>query len=502
MQPVISSETTGLDALAGLSTDSSKCSTRSGVEPVCIIGLFRHADRTCKQKVSVKFSGDPPSGFALSEDIRSASIHVDLATFVENLDSSLCKSEKSVLENGLRILRMGQDELKVKIDRMPSGWILKLKWGGNLTNLGKSDSKNFGFDFLNSYHVSCSDLKIYSSTDTRCIETAQYFALGLCGDVDYPIRSADGPDGLGSLDDSGFRHSPLVDRMRSEMSAILMSGRKIDELFLRELFPDSHPSSAKSALLEIAQTYRSFADAVLDLCDMVDVFVAEIDTSQISFIRWQNLSKSIHRSDGSRTFSGALFTTVQISLIGEIFDNVKYDVKHGTFKSATLDKIHSLVVLLARIVTRSEYGLASGEKSFIGATFLRPLLQKFRFDARLALDILPQDDKAHLVHHGRNNVHEPLTRLYFGHHSHMVSFVNILRAHELVKDKTWIHQIGNLGYLSQIVISVFPNRLTLQVGVGDGIHCSSKNLLMTVIDEHMTIDEFDSFFSTLLVTTI
>ena len=502
---------------------------------VCAIALFRHADRTCKQKVSLKFAGDPPSQFSVNEDIRAASLFRELAKYVRERRTE-CKSEESVYMNGLGILQSEKEDLKVKIERLPTGWLLKLKWGGSLTSVGVAQSVAAGREFRQLLgSEAASDLKVYSSTDTRCQETAAAFVKGL---VDEPesvrIRAEDGPDGLGSLDETGFRHSSIVGRMRSEISSLLMSGRRIDKEFEADLFPDkSEAWAAKAALTQIASKYRSFADAVLDLREKLDSFVAAISKLDKSLSansseslglmanRWLAIWKSLHRMDrtgnSSTTVSGAPFSSVQISLIGEIFDNAHFDLRHSlanlksiNAKAATqLATLSDLVTLLSRVVTPAEYGLSTVDKSYIGSTFLQPLIRKLRFDFRLSAGIPLGEEAMYLTKHDDSDAvqNSARTRLYFAHHSHMMSFVNVLKSESLLteefsRDVAWLHQIDHLSYLSRIVLCVYRTelgrwRLTVQVGTGD------KSALHTVVDGTTeSVESIDEFFNAMLLLPI
>jgi hypothetical protein len=454
----------------------------------CVIALIRHGDRTCKQKISVKFNGDPPMSWPAGTDIRSTDEIAALGDYVAT-QSERCRSELSVFRNGLRVIRSGKDDLKVKIEVTDFGWLLKVKWGGTLTSLGELQSETAGRVFAHSYFPSDNDvdIKVYASTDTRCKETALNFLKGFVGSANaftQPIRTEDGPDGLGSLDDTGFRHSPLVEEIRREISAMLMNGKAIDHDLISELFPEIE--SGQSALSELSSLYKSFSSAVVELRSLVEDFVDTLDSPKESvdliLSRWSNLRKNISRASsvGKWSYSGVPLASIQISQIGDVFDNSQYDYRHNfdlleeVGAGGLLSRIRDIVTLLSRVVTPLEYGLSGPEKAYIGATFLRPLIKKFRFDFRVCAGLPLGEDTIHVVKHEEDNNTTNLRRcrLYFGHHSHMISLVNILKSLNC-SDNSYLHQMDRLGYLSQIHLCVSSDkrsdrwRLTISLSEGD-----------------------------------
>ena len=514
----------------------------------CVMALIRHGDRTCKQKVTLKFNDNPPDGFPVNEDIRSFSDIALLTEAVQQHQSS-CRSDPPVFTNGLRILRSGKSDLKVKIELNPNGWILKLNWGGNLTELGTAQSTAAGISFRSFFpsDLSSLDVKAYASADARCKETASFFLKGFVP-TPVSIRSDDGPDGLGSLDDTPFRHSPMVDKLRSEISSLLMNGKRIDFEFVSELFPSSSiSSSAELALLEIGKNHKSFATAVLHLRDLTDQLVESIAVIDPTIVlcqheniglmhsRWFGISRGINKVSSVQsspeqsgmspmskwrsvsTQSGVLFSAIQISLIGEIFDNSQYDFRHNYFvlysisphSSDLLSSIRDLSTLLNRVITPCEHGLTREEKSFIGVTFLQPLIKKLRFDFRICANINLGEDQVHLERHAEKVDSEMIrTRLYFAHHSHMISLVNILNnfpENQFQSNIDYLYKIDHLGYLSQIVIEVLEGQLGLwkiRVSISIGDDFTEREMMkfemVKILEGIVKKEGIDNFFNSIL----
>lgn len=535
--------------------------TANSSDLVCVLALVRHGDRTCKQKIQLKFHGKCPPEFPTNEDIRTSEMIALMRMYLSGDLRTSCKSEPSSIQNAISILSSDKDDLKLKIEPMVHtvGWVLKLKWGGTLTPLGISQSRECGREFSSFIPPSSSsvpvDIKAYSSTDTRCKETAAFFVDGLKEVYGYrssiPIRSEDGPDGLGSLEDVPFRHSPRVERLRSEISALLMNGSAISEELKDDLFPseDYHDTElpGRTTLDSIASQYKSFSRAVSDLKVIIDEFVSQLshmcatdsthklflnETIGLAHARWCHIAKNFQKSygtgvrsasasprsrwksvEGGRTQSGALFSSVQISLIGEIHDNSQYDFRHNFshFSPALathLERIRTLSNLLAQVVTPCEHGLSLLDRTYIGASFLRPLLQKFRFDCRLSTGY-PLGEEAVYVSKHDETINDTATcrvRLYFAHHSHLISLINLVRSlktHFCSFAKfNIIDGIDLLGYTSRVVLRIYKHadEYTLVIAISKGDDFTSRDAVsfstIDVLEAHFpNRDHLDDFFT-------
>jgi hypothetical protein len=525
-----------------------------GYSVCCIMSLLRHGDRTCKQKVQLKFNGTPPEGFPVNEDIRLESAILELCDLVSGRLAEYSRTDSSTLENGIRIMKSGKDDLKVKLESNSNGWLMKLKWGGNLTPLGMQQAEEAGRVFKARLPQATElDVKAYSSTDTRCQETASYFIKGFLGPSHADkivIRSNDGPDGLGSLEDAPFRHSPKVEELRTQLSSLLMNGSSVDEELIADLFGDDiEEHRGAQALREIGKTYKSFSRAVTQLKSMIDDLVKAIgnhtklhlpmflnETLSLVHARWFHISKCIQKTyqPMSTTSSGVLFSTIQISLIGEIHDNAQYDYRHNFHLLGTLDplisdklqSLKSLANLLVKVVIPCQQGLNQGDKLYIGATFLRPLIHKFRFDFRVASGAtLDEAEQRHALRHGEHinsfeslekfqtlndvpAIKMPRIRLYFAHHSHLVSLINIIRSQPF--STSAIHD-DPLGYMSQIVLSIYSNssgeyKLVISISQGDDFSQRDAlsfpliDVLESIFPDRSSLDDF--FTNILQIPTI
>jgi hypothetical protein len=520
-------------------------SQNEGFEVRCVMGIIRHADRTCKQKIVLKFGGEPPQGLTLNEDIRSPEGLIGLRLMIESRRAD-CRSESTTINNALRIMLSGREDVKVKIETNDSGWILKLKWGGTLTQLGQRQAEAAGASFRHRF-CPCSndlDVRFFASTDTRCQETARAFASSFHPAGDVSIRSEDGPDGLGNLDDTPFRHSPLVKSMRTEIARLLMSGRKIDDDFKAELF--QAPCSGLEALEWIKTEFGTFAYAVSYLKALIDDFSASLgatlqDSPELDLMRsrWLYIHKAFQRTDSAsqsaaftprsrwksqQTNSGVWFTSLQVSLIGDIHDNSQFDFRHNVdllngsdHLRDMLNEIRQLTAKLTAIIIPLEYGVTREDKAFIGSTFLHPLIRKLRFDLRLATNLPLGDEEIFVDKQGEvyGTVEGPArVRIYFAHHSHVFSFVSILESVEelfpsnFYTNADFLLHNPSLGYLCELVVSVARHkvtekwRLTIDLFPGDSFSDRSGSLSfdpVRIVDGVTeTAAEIDDIFTTIL----
>jgi hypothetical protein len=462
---------------------------------------------------------------------------------------SECLSEAYMLVNAVRLMESNREDVKAKIELSELGWTAKLKWGGNLTPLGLSQSESAGrhlrLDLHDILDVGSLDARFFASTDTRCQETARSFASAFLRSESVSVRSDDGPDGLGNLDDTPFRHSPLVKSMRTEVSHLLMSGRKIDSDFKAELF--NFPCNGLEALNSLGSSHGTFALAVSELKSLIDALIKQLSSIHVDGplyasesldlikSRWGCIHKALHRSDvlqatprskwkTQQTSSGVWLTSLQVSLIGDIYDNCQYDYRHNLelFPSdtvrLTLTQIRTLVSKLVAIVIPLEYGISGNDKAFIGSTFLHPLLRKLRFDFRLAAN-LPLNGEEEFLSKQEEAVAVPgapaRVRLYFAHHSHVYSFVSILESAESIFAKTnlsidleKLRHIRAYGYLCELLIGVSKHRfseawrMTIHVFPGDAFVDRSGQLtfdqIPIVTAEALSASDIDDIFTAIL----
>ena len=525
----------------------------------CVIALVRHGDRTCKQKLIVKFNGVIPDEIlnlsSLNEDIRAMA---DL----EKLSQLLAKyrdtrsSELAAVINAIDVLTAVSssssphpvfDNLKAKIEKNEISWTVKLKWGGDLTPVGIGQAESAGRYFRKSVydpndnilHMHASmhhDLKVYASEERRCQQTAASFAKGLL-ELSSPLpvlqTSFVRSDGLGRLDTTPFKHSSQVDRIREELAIVLFSrDDETADSLVQKLFHFQPSCAAAGALRELISEFKSVGRAFSKLKETCEVFGSSLEildgnirlfgkeTLLLLRNRWNyqiGVMKKLADSDPGK-----------LSAIGSVFDSAVYDCRHNLAFLAdasesvaeVLKAVRLIVRKLYAVITPLEYGVEAEHKAFIGATFLHPLIRKFRWDVRVASGLPLGDESEHLQRYAElysviGAEDQVRTRLYFAHHSHMISFLNVVRfgyqRWQLVmkgENTDWLdNKVVNLGYLSQIILQLYQNGddwiLKIRLMPGDELSSahgsiSFASLQHIIFTASGSIETIDALFTNML----
>ena len=475
----------------------------------CVIALVRHGDRTCKQKLIVKFHGSLPDDIASmytpNEDIRASADLEKLSVLLSKYRDSRISDLAAVI-NAIDVLIAVSssssphpvfDNLKAKIERNDSLWIVKLKWGGDLTPVGIGQAESAGRYFRKSIydpkdnilHMHASmhhDLKVYASEERRCQQTAASFAKGLLElSSQLPVLQTTfvRSDGLGRLDTTPFKHSDQIDRIRRELATVLFSREdETADSLVQKLFHFQPSCAAAAALRELISEFASINKAFDKLKETCEVFGASLEsldgnirlfgkeTLLLMRNRWNYLigvMRGLKESDPGK-----------LSAVGSVFDSAVYDCRHNLAFLAdasesvgeVLKALRTIVRKLYTVITPLEYGVEAEHKAFIGATFLHPLIRKFRWDVRVASGLPLGDESEHLLRYAElysviGAEQQVRTRLYFAHHSHMISFLNVVRfgyqRGQLVmqgENMDWLdNKVVNLGYLSQIILQLYQN---------------------------------------------
>jgi len=521
----------------------------------CVIALVRHGDRTCKQKLSLKFAGEIPEDvLALSpgsEDLRAAA---DL----EKLSGLLLKyrevriSDLAVVSNAIDVLTAVSphpvfDNLKAKIENAGNSWSVKLKWGGDLTPVGVGQAESAGRYFRktvydprdNILHMHASmhhDLKVYASEERRCQQTAASFAKGLL-ELSSPLpvlqTSFVRSDGLGRLDTTPFKHSEQVDRIRVELASILFSpqSESADSL-VEKLFHFQPDSIAAGALKELVAEFSTMVTAFEYLREVTENFGASLETLDGNMRLYGKETLMLLRNRWNfqiKILSGLRDADPgMLSAVGSVFDSAVYDCRHNLAfladaSPAVADKLKAVKTVVRKlytVITPLEYGIEAEHKAFIGATFIHPLIRKFRWDVRVASGLPLGDEAEHLQRYAElysviGAEQQVRTRLYFAHHSHMLSFLNVLRFgyHRgqlalRAENEEWVdNKVVNLGYLSQIILQLYQNgeEWTLRILLMPGDELTSQHgsipfasLQKTIFTATGSLEGIDGIFTNML----
>eukprot|EP00397_Hematodinium_sp_SG-2012_P005122 GEMP01005140.1.p1 GENE.GEMP01005140.1~~GEMP01005140.1.p1 ORF type:complete len:935 (-),score=149.39 GEMP01005140.1:920-3724(-) len=539
---------------ARIETEKTACSGRSSPyeELMCVWSLVRHGDRTPKRKLKLQFACEDPftagwllgwlQGGEIQETLykffreqRETSKVVELRSTQQlqrlflilkefekrpqrppagSMDSSESDSVKAstllfssdphdvlVIRSAVALLGSAfstksesQQFPHAKVEVQSTCIKVNLKWGGELTALGRQQAfrvgerfrrDNFPFEDAAQLHATLRhDVKVYSSAEPRCRQTAGSFTKGfldLRGPLPQIIVSFVRNDGLGRLTDAPFRQAPLYSEIKQSVTNLLEAA-PVD--FVSR--PECHVRASVS-LRGLEQEFGRIGLAVLSVLEKMDTLVTSLEnipefqvshmeTSSMMALRWADLRSEVAKDHGA---------------LSHCLDNTVYDVRHNLpfFEDhpeiqKQLLTIKELTSRLTEFLGQYEFGRSNQEKTRIAAHYVSPLIRKLRWDLRVASGSPLGDEKDALMKHndlyGSSNGWRPIrTRLYFAHSSHMQTLVNVLRCgsqefKSVVAD--CLHfppDLGRLGYCSHLIIKLFRSADTYVarffLSTGDGL---------------------------------
>jgi inositol hexakisphosphate/diphosphoinositol-pentakisphosphate kinase len=171
--------------------------------------------------------------------------------------------------------------------------------------------------------------------------------------------------------------------------------------------------------------------------------------------------------------------------VPDVYDMTRYDLLHNPHLCSALltgmYELHSLAKAFENCVVPQEYGTDEAEKRHLGSKMCGVLLEKINYDLNFALNRSVDEDPAMLYrldesHAGDLRINSlgrsVRTRLYFTSESHMHTLLNVLRysgeGKPLVCEEglAVMDSISEIGYLSQIVIRLFEDKLN-----PENVHC-------------------------------
>eukprot|EP01117_Protostelium_nocturnum_P011563 TRINITY_DN4195_c0_g1_i1.p1 TRINITY_DN4195_c0_g1~~TRINITY_DN4195_c0_g1_i1.p1 ORF type:complete len:516 (+),score=202.01 TRINITY_DN4195_c0_g1_i1:1051-2598(+) len=422
-----------------------------------VAAVFRHADRTPKQKVKVSLNsqsiialfGDNHKEIKLKndseEDIKIMKSIVDISQeilakkqtgLLDALDAPKLILFNTVIQRGfggtkvqLKVTKSVNNEEGKKV---PSVVLLVCKWGGILTHSGIEQSRLLGRyfaekvfpkenlqEFLNS-------LEVFSNTERRVKRTAEAFTSGL---LNVPEDS---------LDEKLFREDKLAVKLLGEIAAgkDLMIGPKTEIHKVMHL-EDVSEYSHLPGLIEIGnplQTMKEIHGLIKELYNELpsQASLCEGETVPMMQQRWHRLTQNFYLSKKG---------TYDTTKIPDIFDYINYDIlhNHAALSHIDLSRLYEIAELCAKFIVPGEYGLVSKEKLDIGSLICEDLISKF------------YDDMMQM-----SGGEGAKTRLYFTSESHLHSLRNVLLQSNSSKFYELIEPV-ELSYLSNLVFRIYEN---------------------------------------------
>ncbi|KAL1510203.1 hypothetical protein AB1Y20_006533 [Prymnesium parvum] len=496
-----------------------------------IVGVVRHGDRTPKQKLKMTVRNEQLLDFFLSQGMtskkevklkRPAQLQqvLDIAndlvrTMWEGCapgselgsDADTEGVELDKLRQLQQVLRMSpfsginrkvQARATETENGVPVEALLILKWGGELTDLGRQQAEDFGHSLRNLlsatqdaeafgthfHHLHSAyghEIKFYSSDEGRVQMTAAATAKGF-----LELEGALGPI-LVSL----VRKDSVASQMLDDSSAVAGVAAAVKQKLHAAMQSDVPGASEELQQLLVPTGAPQLLQAVEGMGNPLDrlrkleealkalvVYLRELyvtrgrdqmvyhgETLFMLFVRWRKLERDIYQRKKS---------SFDISKVPDIYDCVKFDLTHNFAalgEPAPLVAVHEHVHHLAQLVVPLEYGSTLQDMTAIGAGTLHHLLKKFLKDTSLDdRDQLLESEAQETVHkldprHISTPYEHLKTRLYFTSESHVYSLFNLLRwapfalpgVPDLIspEGRKLMDSVAELSYLTRIFFFVY-----------------------------------------------
>ncbi|ORX51606.1 hypothetical protein DM01DRAFT_1375330 [Hesseltinella vesiculosa] len=335
----------------GLADIPSKISPENSWRLKGFVAVFRHGDRTPKDKfkISVKSStfanllqgSRQEVVFRQKHQLDQVGEAVDQCLRDGSEDEEKMLALKEILGKK-RTLLGTKVQLKPKFDKSNrlDKIQLNVKWGGELTHAGIYQSKDLGDNLRKDMNILnraiLDDVKIYSSSERRVRATADDFAK-------YFLNSqpADGviSESKYLLDDSNAAKEQ-GDAVKKQLRDLLTPGNIIPELMLARMnwpknLPQPHVVLQEiSTIMTRLQTLMNLNRSTRD----VQTFQKEwccFESPYLFCERWEKLFRNFcyfgnsDESDGSDILRTGAEKFADPSWIPELYDSLKYDALHN-----------------------------------------------------------------------------------------------------------------------------------------------------------------------------
>ncbi|KAF0436882.1 histidine phosphatase superfamily-domain-containing protein [Gigaspora margarita] len=479
------------------------------------IAVFRHADRTPKQKMKFSFRSKP--FLDLLEDSYEE-VMIPQGNLKKVSDAAIAATKLQCdditkLEQLKLILQLKSDLPGTKVQIKPScnkenGLIEKLqlivKWGGEFTHAALYQSRDLGEnlrkDLLIMNKDVLDDVKIYTSSERRVVATAEIFAGTFLDGKDMTENVIETRKEM--LDDSNSAKEQMDD-VKKSLKTLLKPNEplSVDWTWPKD---QSEPSIVVEEVIDIMKRLRQLMHENFEHMDY-DNIQSRWCCSENPLLfkeRWEKLFKDFCDVDRH------MFDPSKIS---ELYDSLKHDALHnrqfletifvdqnGDKSTAEIKGLYQRAKILFDFVAPQEYGIENKDKLLIGILLSDLLLKSI-------LENL-EDSKSNL---------KPCTRLYFTKESHVHSLLNVVFLSGL-PTRIPRKDVPELDYLTQITFELYERHrgisgekeYSLRVAFSPGayspnildLHLDARHCLIVAprknLTDHLPLDEALSYYKT------
>ncbi|CAO3573198.1 unnamed protein product [Mortierella alpina] len=421
------------------------------------VSVFRHADRTPKQKMKFSFSSAPfrelLNGGGEEVIIRQPrDLKLVSAAAEQAMEEGLEDTNKLMLLKNILDKKSNLPGTKVQVkptitkDAEGNSKSVKLKiivkWGGEFTHAAKYQSRDLGDnlrkDLLIMNKNVLDDVKIYTSSERRVRATAELFTQRFLDIREVPkdmllIRKE-------MLDDSNAAKEK-TDVVKKELFELLQPDAKDIEKYWPkgQADPGELVQDIIVAMKTLRETMRTNFKA-LDAATIQKTWCC-YESPALFFERWEKIFGEF--ADGDRS-------EFDPSKVSELYDSLKYDALHNRpfLESIFVDRqsntgmapikdLYTKAKILFDFVSPLEYGINAADRLEIGLLTSLPLLKQIVEDLEAC-----------------KRSSSPCTRLYFTKESHVHTLLNIVYLSG-IPTRLSKGEIPELDYLTQITFELY-----------------------------------------------
>ena len=366
--------------------------------------------------------------------------------------------------------------------------LLILKWGGDLTPLGRAQAETMGARFRHQMYPDNAgggvlrlhatyrhDLKIKASDEGRVIKTAAAFAKGLL-ELEGQLTPI-----IASLVTIEEKNRQMLDHggnkaVKEELDVCKIHLNKIqreqdvDEAFIEE-FSQNCPLSIKNSMLSLKSPLNSLKRLhvlIGQLCAQLQGIVdLEVDNNknesydeigdvfdhQSIDMHHRSVERSTSEDMSQKLYLGETYALMldrweklnkdffnkksgmyDLSKVPDVYDMIRYDILHNSHVDLDgMKELYDGIRTFENTIVPQEYGSNEKEKCVIGSKVCGALLEKIKYDLTVSQSDTTHDmryllDHSHAEDLEINSLGRVVrTRLYFTSESHMHTLLNVLR---------------------------------------------------------------------------
>ncbi|KAK0555108.1 inositol hexakisphosphate and diphosphoinositol-pentakisphosphate kinase [Tilletia horrida] len=424
------------------------------------VTVFRHGDRTPKQKLKRSFKVKDPWTAPLIALLQGRREEIILRTGLELVSEAAAEAtrlpgaNKEDLEMVIEVINRKKTFEGTKVQIKPGfqkdkedGELEKvqliIKWGGEFSHAAKYQAKDYGNamrrDMMIMNEAALRNTTVYTSSERRVTASADIFTAAFLADSAQSDEPLNMIIDRALLDDSNAAKD-LMDKVKKKLKASL---RPDAEVAAEK--PDFWPEGMDAP----AQLVQKTGQIIKVLSGFVKANYERLEVDKIQRKWCTHETPALFRERWEKLFKDFDDSPYDPSRISELYDMLSHDGLHNRpFLLAVFadpdapsgkahEKLHELYhhahVLFSYVCPR-EYGITPQEKERIGLLTSLPLLQSITENLRAA-----QDSKG-------------MCAFYFTKESHIHTLLNLILASDL---PVIMERMPPLDYFSSITFEVY-----------------------------------------------